>query len=91
METIFYILAKTVQLYLSVASYAMLARVVIQFFVSVEESKLYVLLCYISEPVILPFRIVMAKLNIGQNSPVDWSFFVTSILVVLLMNLLPII
>ena len=89
METIFYILAKTVQLYLSVASYAMLARVVIQFFVSVEESKLYVLLCYISEPVILPFRIVMAKLNIGQNIPIDMPFMAACIGLSILQVFLP--
>ena len=67
----------------------MLARVVIQFFVSVEESKLYVLLCYISEPVILPFRIVMAKLNIGQNIPIDMPFMAACIGLSILQVFLP--
>ena len=91
METILYILAKTVQLYLNLASYAMLARVVMQFFVNVEESKLYLLLCYVSEPVILPFRIVMAKLNIGQNLPLDMPFMAACLGLSVLQIFLPVI
>ena len=91
MENVFFIIAKVVQIYLSVASYSMLGRVILQFFVNIEESRLYVLLCCLSEPVIMPFRFVMAKLNIGQNIPLDMPFMAACLGLSLLQLFLPII
>lgn len=91
METVFFILAKTVAVMLELCYFAMLVRMLLPFFTDVEESRIYALTVCVTEPLIMPVRFIMYKLNIGQNSPVDWSFFVTSILVVLLMNFLPII
>ena len=74
MEAIFYILAKVVAIYLSIATYSMLGRVILQFFVVPEESRFFALLFFISEPVVIPFRLIMAKFNIGQNLPIDIPF-----------------
>lgn len=74
MEAVFYILAKVVAVYLGIATYSMLGRVLLQFFVVPEESRLYALLFFISEPVIVPFRLLFAKLNIGQGIPFDMPF-----------------
>lgn len=89
METFLYIFAKTVQVILSVVSFAMLVRMIIPFFTNPEENKLYAVACYISEPFIAPVRFLLYKLNIGQDSPVDWSFFATYIIIWLLELLLP--
>ena len=37
----------------------------------------------------MPVRLLLAKLNIGQNSPFDWSFFITYILIWVLEIFLP--
>ena len=89
MEVILYILAKAVAIYLSVAAYAMLGRVILQFFVVPEESRLFALCFFISEPCILPFRIIFAKLNIGQGVPIDIPFMVGYISVALIQMIMP--
>lgn len=91
METIFYILAKTVQLVLDLVSFAMVIRMLLPIFFDAEGNKLYIIACVISEPFIAPVRYVMVKLNIGQGSPFDWSFFVTYIILWVLSAILPVI
>ena len=76
---------------LEISYFAMLARMLLPFFMDVEESRIYALSICMTEPLIAPVRFLMYKLNIGQNSPVDWSILVTSVILVVLMNLLPLI
>lgn len=74
MELIFYVFAKAVDIYLGLASLAMLLRVILQFFAA--EGNRLLAVCYaISEPVILPFRFLLSKLGVGQNSIIDIPFF----------------
>ena len=88
MEMLLYILAKTVSIFLNVVYVAMLLRVLLQFFTDTESSPVFAICCYLSEPFIVPFRFILAKLNIGQNVPFDLGFisaaFGLSILTVLL-------
>ena len=67
MEAILYVLAKVVAIYLSIATYAIFGRVILQFFVVPEESRLYALLFFISEPFIMPFRIIFARFHRCSN------------------------
>lgn len=90
-ETVLFILAKSVQLLLGLVSIAMLIRAIMPFFFEVEDNKLFILACFISEPLIAPVRLVMVKLNIGQNSPIDWAFFVTYLIIGILESILPVI
>ncbi len=91
MLSILYIFAKTVQIIISVVSFAMLLRAVLPIFIDAEGSRVFALCCLISEPFIAPVRFVMVKLNIGQGSPIDWSFFVTYLLLWILESFLPVI
>ena len=89
-EAIFYVVAKLVQIFLSVISVAMFLRVILQFFAS-EDNKL-VLFCYgITEPFIIPVRVLLEKMNVGQDSPLDIPFFVTYLILAVLQMILPII
>ena len=91
MQEILYILAKTVSLVLDVVSFTMLIRMILSLFVDPMESKLYLITCYITEPFIAPVRAIMVRFNIGQDSPIDWAFFVTSILLGIIGSILPVI
>lgn len=84
-----YIIAKTVSVILSVVSFAMLARMLLPWFVDPMESNIYELVCLVTEPFVAPVRAVMFMFNIGQDSPIDWSFTIAYILIWLLQNLLP--
>lgn len=89
MITIVYIIAKTVQVILSIASVAMLLRVILPFFVEPESSRVYILCALITEPFIVPVRVVMAKFGVGENSIIDWPFFVGYLLLSFLNTILP--
>ena len=91
MEALLYILAKPVAIYLGLATYAMLGRVILQIFVNPEESRLYALLFLFTEPIILPFRLILAKFNIGQNTIFDVPFIVACFGISFIQMMLPII
>ena len=89
MVEIFYILAKTVAISLELVSIGMIVRMLIPFFLDPNESRLYARAFFLTEPFIIPVRAAMVRLNIGQDSPIDWAFSIAYILIWLLKNLLP--
>lgn len=89
MEEILLILAKTVELYVAIVVFAMIVRMIMPMLFDVESSRIYLMCCLISEPVIMPVRFLMMKLNIGQNSPIDWSFFATYMILWIIRTMLP--
>lgn len=91
MEIVLYILAKVVQIFLSLVSFAMLLRVLLQFFVDVTSNKFYALCVMLTEPVILPFRLLFAKLHFAEDSPLDIPFMVAYIALSAVTMFLPII
>lgn len=70
-----------VDLFLSVLLFAMLARALMSFFMMGEESKLSMLLYYFTEPFILPVRKAFEKLGLFQGTPLDVSFFFSTLLI----------
>ena len=89
MEEILLILARTVQLYIGIVVIAMAVRMLMPLLLDVEESRIFFIAGLITEPVIIPVRFVMMKLNIGQDSPIDWAFFATYMLLLLIRMMLP--
>jgi uncharacterized protein YggT (Ycf19 family) len=85
------ILAKTVSVALSVVSYAMIGRMLIPLFKNPLDSKLYHFLFAVTEPFVIPVRKLFEKFNIGQNSPIDWSFTAAYLIIILIQGFLPII
>ena len=89
MEIIVYIFAKAVEIFLSVMLFMMLVRVVLQFFPNAQSSKLNAVCIAMTEPIILPIRLLFAKLNIAQNLPIDVPFMVGYLVLWLITGLLP--
>ena len=85
------IIARVIALMLSAVTFLMLMRAILSFFVNPEESKLYHFLALATEPFIAPVRFLLVKFNILQNSPIDWSFTITYLLIVLISFFLPVI
>lgn len=83
------IFARTISLTLSVVSFAMLLRMLASFFIFDDENRLLNLLALITEPFIVPIRVLLIRFNIGQDSPIDWSFSLTYLLIALVQMLLP--
>ena len=74
-----------VDLILAAVLFAMLLRALLSIFFMGEESKFAMILYFFTEPFIMPVRL---KLNLFQGSPLDVSFFLTSILLAMLQTLL---
>lgn len=91
METILYIFAKCIEILLDFTMLCMMIRALLPIFVDVEGNRLYTFTLVVSEPFIIPIRFLFYKLNIGQESPIDWSFFATYLILSLTTMLLPII
>ena len=68
--------------------FAMLVRAVLSIFMMGEESKLSLLLYYFTEPFIVPVRKILEKLGWFQGTPLDVSFFLTTLLLGMLQVLL---
>ena len=76
-----------VLVFLSVLQFAMLLRAVLSWFVM--DGKLIEFLHMVTEPFIIPVRALFRKMNWLQNSPIDFSFMITYILISVITILLP--
>jgi len=88
LEIALIILARSLSIWLSAVSWAMMARMILSLFVA-EDNILFRISFAISEPAVIPVRAVMAKLGIGQNSPFDLSFTVTYLIILIVRLFLP--
>lgn len=75
-----YVVSTTVHLMLSMVMISMSARAILSLFINPEESKLYAIAYMISEPIIMPVRLLFYKLNWFQRTPMDVSFLTTYLL-----------
>ncbi len=75
-----YVVSTTVHLMLSMVMISMSARAILSLFINPEESKLYAIAYMISEPIIMPVRLLFYKLNWFQQTPMDISFLITYLL-----------
>ena len=91
MSTLLYIVAKLVEITLGLVSFAMILRMLLPFFIRDENNKIYVFCCFVSEPFVIPFRYLLSKLNVAQNTPLDIPFMLAYLVIALMRMLLPII
>lgn len=88
MELFLVLTVNLVDLILSAVLFAMLIRAVLSLFMMGEESKFAMLLYMFTEPFILPVRRILERFNLFQGSPLDVSFFLTTVLLAMLQTLL---
>ena len=83
-----YVLSATVHLMLSAVMLAMTARAIMSFIPNAQDTKFFAFVFMISEPIIIPIRFLLYKLNLFQNTPLDISFLLTYIILMLIDNAL---
>lgn len=76
---------------LTVLLWAMLLRAILPFIVNPEENRFFFFLLVITEPFVLPVRVILEKLGIGQNTPIDMSFMVAYLFYWILQMVMPVI
>ncbi len=89
LQIILYVLARVVQIFLGLLSTAMFLRAILSWFIQDPESKIMLFLAMVTEPFVIPVRMLLMRFEAIQRSPVDVSFFVTYLLVATLQALLP--
>ena len=89
MEFILYLIAKCVRVFLDIMSLSMMIRVLLPLFADVENSPILMITVAITEPFIAPVRILLDKLGIGQNTPIDMGFMATYLILFILDLFLP--
>ena len=90
MQIVFSIAAKLIALTLSAVSFAMMARAILSL-LRIDDGKIYTFFVLVTEPFIIPVRFLLVKFNLLQNSPIDWSFTISYLLIFLIQMTLPII
>ena len=83
MEAVLYVIAAVIAITLDVASLAFLLRALMPLFCDVETNKIYLFVCIVTEPFIIPVRAILVKFNWLQGSPFDWSFTISYLLIAL--------
>ncbi len=83
MEIILTLTVLTIRLILSAVTLAMFIRAILSFF-PIEEGAIHSFLALITEPFILPIRILFDKMGIAVGIPIDIPFFVTYLLITIL-------
>ncbi len=91
METILIICARLIGITLDAVTFAMMIRMLLPLFTDAEGSRVYTFVTLISEPFIIPIRFLLFKMNWLQDSPIDWSFTISYMLIVLIRMFMPVI
>ena len=87
MSTVLTIVADVVVLLLSAVQLAMLVRAILSWF-PMDSNKFVDFLYGITEPFIVPIRLLFQKMNWFQNVPIDVAFMVSYLLLSVLSMLL---
>ena len=88
MQTLLYIFAATVSIALWVIYIAMFIQAILSWFLA-EDHILMVILNCVTSPVVTPIRALLMRIPALQRLPIDISFLVAFLVIVLLMNALP--
>ncbi len=90
MEAVFYVIAAVIAITLDLASFAFLLRAIMPLFCDVESNRIYLFVCLVTEPFIIPVRFILVKFNLLQGSPIDWSFTISYLLIAFIRVFLPV-
>ncbi len=88
MEIVIFILKQTLLVCIGVLQLAMLARAIFSWFDPTKESGISAFLFALTEPVILPIRMLFDRFRWFEGFPLDMPFLVTVILLSMVQVLL---
>ena len=79
-----YVVKSVLLFFIEIVSIAMLIRALLSWFPMDENGKLTTFFYYITEPLIMPMRLIFDRFGWGRSSPMDLPFLVTSLELMLL-------
>ena len=72
-----YVLARFVLIFIDAVSLAMLVRVILNWFTMGEQTKIGAFLFVVTEPIILPIRVLCNRFGWFRGLPLDMPFLLT--------------
>ena len=84
MTAVVTLLVGIVRTALYVLNLAMLARAILSWFPLDEESRIVGILLLLTEPFVYPIRAILDRFDAFRNSPIDFSFTISAMLILLL-------
>ena len=91
METVAIILSRFILLAIGAVQLAMFLRMILSLLGMEEEGGLGAFLLLLTEPILLPVRLILGRIRALEGVPLDLSFIVTYLLLSLLSYSLPIV
>lgn len=86
LENLLYVFAHVVNLFFTVIDIAMLVRAVTSWIPTAERA--WVDFVYaITEPFVAPIRNLLERFSLFQNSPIDFSFMIAYVLIIILQEI----
>ncbi len=86
MIIVWYTVVTVVRAAISLEVFLIFARLIAEMLFPDYEGKIVDILYYLTEPIVTPVRLLLEKIPVLQELPIDLSFFVTSlVLCVILM------
>lgn len=89
MDNFVYVITTLVSAFLSILQLLMLVRAVISWFPADGDSPIVNFVYAMTEPVIIPVRIVLERSETVRSMPIDLSFFIALVLLSLVQMMLP--
>lgn len=85
MNELFYVVSGTAIFVVQILLWAVLFRAVMSMYADDESpSRFYIFCCAVTEPVVAPTRRLLERIPSLQESPIDFSFFATAFVLVLI-------
>lgn len=89
MDQMLYVVVATVQTFISFLMMLLFLRALLGFFAE-EDSKLLVFSSIVTEPVVAPVRTLLSKIPALEDSPIDFSFMATYLILIIVRYALPV-
>lgn len=89
LKQMLFVFVNTIYFLVVAMQFMMFARAIMSWIVMDEETPVTRFLNAVTDPVIVPVRMLLEKVEPIRNLPIDLSFFVSFLLLVILQNILP--
>lgn len=89
MQQVIYVITGFVNYFIIALQFLMMARALSSWLPMREDSALNNFLYAVTEPVVIPVRMLLERFEAVRNMPIDISFFVAMLMLMLIQMLLP--
>ena len=83
------IFASIISVIIDAVTLCMMVRCIYSLIFRGENGKFGAFLALVTEPFIIPIRVILSKFDFFKNSPIDWSFTITYLLLMMIRMILP--